>query len=53
MADNFDRETVILIFGGRRRGVHAVTTSHQTVALQASQEVDNAEKRIERSKDQK
>jgi hypothetical protein len=42
VADNCDRETVILIFGGRRRGVHAVITSYQTVALQASQEVDNA-----------
>jgi hypothetical protein len=42
VADNLHRKAVILIFGGGRRCVHALITSYQTAASQASQEVDNA-----------
>jgi hypothetical protein len=42
VADNFDRKAVVLIFGSGRQCIHALITSYQTAASQASQEVDNA-----------
>jgi hypothetical protein len=42
VTDNFDRKAVVLIFGSGRRCLHALITSYQTAASQASQEVENA-----------
>jgi hypothetical protein len=42
VADNLHRKAVMLIFGGSQRCVHALITSYQTAAWQASPEVHNA-----------
>jgi len=42
VADDLDRKAVVLVVVGGWWGVHALITSHQAEALQASQQVDNA-----------
>jgi hypothetical protein len=46
MTTELHRKAVILIVGGSDRCVHALITSSETAAGQASQEGDNAEERV-------
>ena len=50
MTKDLHRKALILIVGGSERCVHALCTSYETVAGQASQEGDNAEERVKRLK---